>query len=119
MTAPAYLDNIRSDKEFERYDIFYLRNLVWKDNWGIKFAYVESTGEFKYFFPDFLFRFLNKESWERTVIYFEPKSAVDPNRELKEAVLNEKIWQDVDSCIVDLFNSASSWNETFWGWRVI
>lgn len=113
------LEIVRSDKEFERYDIFYLRNLVWKDNWGIKFAYVESTWEFKYFFPDFLFRFLDKESGKRTVIYFEPKSAVDPNWELKEAVLNEKIWKDVDPCIVNLFNSASSGNETFWGWKII
>jgi len=113
------LGDIKRDSEFSKYDIFYLRNLVWKNNWGIKFAYVENSWEFKYFFPDFLFRFFNKETDERTVIYFEPKSSVDPNRELKEVVLKDIIWKDVDSCIKTLFDNASSGNETFWGWKVL
>ena len=113
------LQILSSSKDFQQYDIFYLRNLVWTDRWGIKFAYVDVIWEFRYFFPDFLFWFLNKQTGQSTIVYFEPKSAIDPDWEKKKFVIDQKIGQNVDSCIADLFNSASAGNETFWGGRVI
>jgi hypothetical protein len=110
------LKNISMNNWFEKYDIFYLRNLVWVNNWWIKFAYEDESWEFKYFFPDFLFWFIDKNTEEKTLVYFEPKSAIDPNWIRKSTLLNKVIWRDVDKEIADLFDMASTGNETFWWW---
>jgi len=111
------LEDIERDVDFfKNFDIFYLRNLVGVSNWWIRFAYEEDAWNLKYFFPDFLFWFINKESWEKTLVYFEPKSSIDPNRMKKDELLDKEIWRDIDEHIVNLFDKASAWNETFWGW---
>lgn len=110
------LKQISLQKTQDEYDIFYLRNLVWA--WWIKFAYTDVSGEYKYFYPDFVFWFIDKNSNQKTIIYFEPKSAVDPNWILKEFTLNELVGKQVDESIKTLFDSVSR-GETFWWGKVI
>jgi hypothetical protein len=109
------LDQIRIHKTFEEFDVFYLRNLVGK--WGVALVYEDDKWDRKRFYPDFLFRFINKESQEKTTIYFEPKSAIDQNRWRKKDTLDQLVWRDINPLIAQVFDGASRW-ETFWWGKV-
>lgn len=119
----AILNEIgRNSNFFQNYDIFYLRNLVGVANGGIRFVYTDTTGNLKYFFPDFIFRFLEKNSDKKILVYFEPKSTIDANREDKKILLDKQMQtKELPWEIQSLFTkfsaadySKAEGNKTFW-----
>lgn len=116
------LKRIQNNKELsEKYDIFYLRNLVWKQ-W-IKLKYEDVNWEFSNFFPDFLVRFISKtDENDITVVYLEPKwDWIDKNWERKSERLREITSLDVDQKIKNVFwiPESENWDQKYTWLKVL
>ena len=109
----SLLSRIKNNNLDDKYDVFYLRNLVGKK--GIYLQYENIKGEFAKFFPDFLFWFINKnDPSDITVVYLEPKGdGIDKNREVKEKRLQEVTSMDVPDDIRSIFTNAQHWEQKY------
>lgn len=92
------------------YDVFYLRNIRWKQ-WSFLY-YEDRSWNYAKVYPDFIFWFVNKHNEKDiTLIYYEPKwESIDVNDKQKREKLEEiSIW-DVDKNICALFGLKENYN---------
>lgn len=93
----------RNSNITDNYDVFYLRNIRWKQ-WSF-LHYEDRSWNYAKIYPDFIFWFINKHNEKDiTLVYYEPKwESIDVNDKQKREKLEKiSIW-DVDKNICALF----------------
>lgn len=114
MIKNQWLDN--------KYHIFYLRNIRWKQ-WTYLW-YENKSWKYAKFYPDFLIWFINKnDNDDITLVYYEPKwASIDQNIEEKRELFNEISSWLIDTDITNIFHChirEDTWeNSKYWNLKV-